>query len=566
MIYRPDVCGYCGAETWCDVRQNGKPQCRACEVIRFFEFVLYPPFGYHMDPWVRQTLRNVYGTLRPDGLLRYRRVYLCVPKKNQKSTLAGGLTDYHLWRAGRDEGVNRTQKMYGVASAKDQAGIVYEFARDYVKRVPELSQQIRYLDSTRRLLRRDGRAIYAVISTDGDVQDGIEPVFAVFDELHRWKSEKAASVFDVMVKGAVNVPESLIWEITTMGEEFESPLWYEEHEFARHILDGSLISESFYAAIYGADERRIANDPEYWKSREARVVANPSHEDNGGYLKDERLVELLNEAIAKPGKRAAYLRLNLNVQVAEGETPEVDMEVWGAAPSPGGVDLRTWEKYDMDRLIEAWGLAGRQCVAGLDLAWTTDMAGMTLVFPPVETAEPWKLLLWAWLPEDKVAELERRTRAPLKLWKDQGFLRTSEGAEIKTLELLDQVEACSKIFDVREVTFDKWGGMKAACNLVLVPKGFTCVDIPQTYAGLTEATKKFLGLYRSLNLAHGNHPILRWHVSCLALATDGGDNAKPMRPKRGTSAKRIDLVASTVTGFARAIVLAPQASGEIEVW
>jgi phage terminase large subunit-like protein len=119
--------------------------------------------------------------------------------------------------------------------------------------------------------------------------------------------------------------------------------------------------------------------------------------------------------------------------------------------------------------------------------------------------------------------------------------------------IIERVRWASRIFDVREVTFDRWGGIKAAANLLLVPEGFICVDIPQTIGGLTAATKHFIGLYMNRKLAHGNNPILNWHASCLALVTDGGDNCKPAKPPRDTASKRIDGVAATITAMARAL-------------
>lgn len=56
-------------------------------------------------------------------------------------------------------------------------------------------------------------------------------------------------------------------------------------------------------------------------------------------------------------------------------------------------------------------------------------------------------------------------------------------------------------------------------------------------------------------LAHGNNPILNWHASCLSLATDGGDNCKPVKPARDTASKRIDGIAALITAGARAFLL-----------
>ena len=63
--YRPETCAYCQADTWCEIRANGKPQCRACKVERFFSEILYPPLGYRLLDWQRKVLRDLYGTVVP---------------------------------------------------------------------------------------------------------------------------------------------------------------------------------------------------------------------------------------------------------------------------------------------------------------------------------------------------------------------------------------------------------------------------------------------------------------------------------------------------------------------
>jgi len=205
--------------------------------------------------------------------------------------------------------------------------------------------------------------------------------------------------------------------------------------------------------------------------------------------------------------------------------------------------------YDVGLLISKWGLAGRSCFAGIDMAWTTDMAALSLLFPPEGDDDQWRTLMFFWLPTERISDIERRTRAPLAKWARLGFLETTPGAEIDLLAIVNKVRWASGMFDVREVTFDKWGGIKAACNLLLVPEGFVCIDIPQTIGGLTAATKHFLGLYMNRKLAHGNNPVLNWHASCLSLQTDGGDNCKPLKPARDTAAKRIDGIAATITAL-----------------
>ncbi len=136
--YRPATCAYCKAETWCEKRSDGTPQCRACKIERFFERVLYPPLGYKLQSWQRKVLRNLYGTVNPEnGLRKFRRSFISVGKQNGKSFLLGGLPIYHLLMEAELQ-----PEAYGVASARDQAAIVYKAAALLVDVNPELTKKL----------------------------------------------------------------------------------------------------------------------------------------------------------------------------------------------------------------------------------------------------------------------------------------------------------------------------------------------------------------------------------------------------------------------------------------
>jgi phage terminase large subunit-like protein len=247
--YKPETCAYCAADTWCEIRANGKPQCRGCKVERFFSEILYPPLGYTLMGWQRKVLRELYGTVAPeDGLRQYRTAYVSVGKKNGKSFLIGGLPIYHLLMENE-----RNPEAYGAAAAKDQAGLVFKAAAQLVKANSDLQSRLKVLPSTKRIIRRDGNGFYAVLSADGDVQDGIEPSLSIRDEGHRWKTSKAETLQDVMTKGQISRHEPLDLAITTAGAEYESQLWWREYSYAKQILAGSLQSDRFYAAIWEAD-------------------------------------------------------------------------------------------------------------------------------------------------------------------------------------------------------------------------------------------------------------------------------------------------------------------------
>ena len=103
-------------------------------------------------------------------------------------------------------------------------------------------------------------------------------------------------------------------------------MWWQEYQHAKKVESGALPANGQFVAIWEADRSRIENEPDYWKSREARVAANPSHEDNeGGFLKDSALVGEMNKAIDEPSQRSKYLRYHLNVPLVQEEEPVIDM-------------------------------------------------------------------------------------------------------------------------------------------------------------------------------------------------------------------------------------------------
>jgi len=565
-VYRPDACAYCQAETWCEYRRDGRPQCRACKIERFVERLLYPPLKYRLD-WGRQLLRDIYGTVETEtGERRYLRAYISMAKKNGKSLWAAGLPLYHLLCENEPHA-----EAYGVAAARDQATVIFRHVCEFVKANPALKDKLRILPSTKRILRRDGSGFYAVLSADGDLQDGVEPSLNIFDEVHRWKTAKAQTLYDVLTKGTISRREPLTVEVTTSGEEHGSPIWRKEHDLAQKVLSGALPAERFYARIWAADQKRLEAEPEYWKSREARLAANPSHQDYGGFLRDDKILEELKKAMENPGDRPKYLRYHLNLMVSSIEERAIDMDRWQKCG--GGLDLRTWPTYDVEYLIRKWNLMGKPCWAGADASWTTDLTALSLVFPPFDTADTrtdyekcsdtakgitdivpvpcWTILMFYWMPAELVGTLERKTHAPLSNWVARGFIEATPGDVIDLQAVKDKIAWADEMFEVREVPFDPWNFTATATDLI--DKGFTCIKIPQVFSYLSAPTKKLVDLYVGGKLRHGNNPVLNWNAGCLAFQGDRKDNVQPAKPERAKSQNRIDGISATVTALARAM-------------
>jgi len=558
--YRPETCAYCHVDTWCEIRQNGKPQCRACKVERFFAEILYPPLGYRLLGWQRKVIRELYGVVNLNtGMRRYRHAYVSVAKQNGKSFLVGGLPIYHLLMESE-----RGPEAYGCAAAREQAGIVFRAAMQLVNVNSDLRHRFRILESTKRILRADGGGFYAVLSADGDVQDGIRPSLLIRDELHRWKTLRAKTLYDVTTKGQKSRTEPMDIAVTTAGMEYESPLWWSEYTHAKQVLSNAVNDPGYYAAIWEPDLKRIESDPEYWKSREARVAANPSHEDLGGFLKDSAIVDGLNKALTQPSEKSAYLRYDLNVPLKQEEEPIIDMTKWRACD--GGIELESWPEFDVDLFLRKWNLLDKPCWVGVDASWTIDFTAATFLFPPFAAdamgpgCDAWTILPFAWVPEEKIHQLQISCRVPLSSWVERKFLCATPGSAVDQRAVMDKIRWGRQMFDLRAMPYDRCNFRSEALNLA--DEGIPAIEVPQNFMNLSAATKFLLSKYLDQGIRHGNHPVLNWMASCLQLQYDHKDNCQPSKPERGKSSKRIDIIQAAVTAWSQALV-APQSKRSV---
>lgn len=547
-FYVPAKCDFCSAITWCELRESGKRQCRGCKVERFFANVLYKPLGYRLFGWTRKVLRDLYGTVNLEtGRRQYRRAYISVAKQNGKSFLIGGLPLYHLEMENEDGA-----EAFGAAAARDQAGIVFKAAETLITGNPELLRRFRVIPSVSKIVQRNGDGVYCVVSAEGKVHDGKRPSLLIRDEIHRWTTARSEVLRDVLTKGQISRKEPLDIQITTAGAEYECPMWWNEYQFAKQVQADPSIAPDYYVLIYEADAKRVESDPEYWTSKEARMAANPSHEDHGegGHLTDAAICVEMRKAIVDPAERPKYLRYHLNVPLKTSDDPVIDLHKW--QDGPGDVDLRTWPEYDTGLLIRKWGLIEKPCWCGVDASWTTDLTAAVLLFPPVDDTGEWAMLAKFWMPQQKVAERERKDRQPYSDWIRRGFMEASPGDVIDTKLIQKFVLWAREMFELQEVDFDRTNFSEASQELQ-DDHGITCVRIPQTLNDLTAPTKKLLEMYLQRKLRHGNNPVMNFCAACLSLKTDN-DRVQPAKPNRLKATKRIDGISAFVDAMARAMV------------
>ena len=489
---------------------------RAVEFIRCLKHTKGRWRGQAFDllPWQETIIRDVFGTVKEDGFRQYNTAYVEIPKKNGKSELAAGVALYmtcgdNEWGA----------EVYGCASDRQQASIVFDVAVDMVEQCPALKKRIKPVMSVKRLVYKPTNSFYQVLSAEAYTKHGLNVHAVIFDELH---SQPNRELFDVMTKGSGDArTQPLFFLITTAGTDRHS-VCFEQHQKAEDILCGRKADPTFYPVIYGAE------DDADWTSEEVWYRANPSlgHTIDIGKVRNACL-----SARDNPTEENIFRQLRLNQWVKQ-STRWMQMEKWDACAFP----------------VDEGELLGRECYGGLDLSSSIDITAFVLVFPPRDDSERYVFLPFFWIPEENMVRRVRRDHVPYDVWEKQGFLETTEGDVIHYGFIESFIEDLGKRFHIKEIAFDRWGAVQMVQNLEGL--GFTVVPFGQGFKDMSPPTKRLMELVLERNVAHGGHPVLRWMMDNIFVRTDPAGNIKPDKEK---STEKIDGAVAAVMALDRAV-------------
>jgi phage terminase large subunit-like protein len=469
---------------------------------------------FELIDWQEQIIRDLFGTLKPNGYRQFNTAYIEIPKKMGKSELAAAVALLLCCGDGEERA-----EVYGCAADRQQASIVFEVAADMIRMCPALSKRCKILTATKRIVFLPTNSFYQVLSAEAYSKHGFNIHGVVFDELHTQPNRK---LFDVMTKGSGDARmQPLYFLITTAGTDTKS-ICYETHQKAKDILEGRKIDPTFYPVIYGADESDDWTDPEVWKK------ANPSLGITVGIDKVKAACE---SAKQNPGEENSFRQLRLNQWVKQAVR-------W--------MPMDKWDKCAFK--VDPEELEGRVCYGGLDLSSSTDVSAFVLVFPPMDEDDKYVVLPYFWIPEENMEVRVNRDHVPYDVWERQGFLQTTEGNVIHYGFIEKFIEKLGERFNIREIAFDRWGAVQMVQNLENM--GFTVIPFGQGFASMSPPTKELMKLVLEERIAHGGHPVLRWMMDNIYIRTDPAGNIKADKEK---STEKIDGAVATIMALDRAI-------------
>lgn len=484
------------------------------------------------DAWqVAYILAPVFGWVKPseDEPGRHVRIvrdlYVEVSRKNGKTTLASGLALVLAFADGEPGA-----QVVAVAGSEKQARFCFDPAKKLAGASPELKAAgVKPLRS--RIIQPATDSYFEVAASVGDLLHGANLHGGIVDELHVHKSP---DVIDAVESGTGARDQPLVITITTADDGSPESVYAHRREFVEKLARGTIRNPSQYAVVFAADKEDAEGDAPFREATWKR--ANPGY---GVSPTAEFMRQAAAKAKQNPVERARFLRLHLGLRTKQ-QTKYIELETWDRNAG----------------MVDRGALRGRAAFGGLDLAATSDLSALAWVVP--DDAGGYDVAWRIWTPEANLPRLNERTANAAGEWVRQGWLTVTPGEVMDYDHIRSAVNLDREHFEVREVAYDPWNSTQLVNDLL--EDGAPMVTMRQGFVSMSPPLKELArllrqGTERTPLVRHGGHPVMRWMIDNLAVASDASDNVKPDKKHSGD---KIDGVVALVMGLDRARNRLPQ--------
>ncbi|WP_242982931.1 terminase large subunit [Clostridium sp. NJ4] len=475
--------------------------------IRFIEQKCKPSKGDFdqlvLQPWQHFIIGSLYGWVHKDtGIRRFREGLIFVGRKNGKTTLISGLSNYSV---GFD--YENGARVYVLANAEQQAHELFDEAKAMVKTSPFLKKRYKPLRSIIRY--EDKFSQIEARASDSKRLDGLNTHLGIFDEIHEFQDFKLINVIKKS-RGARKQP--LIIYITTAGYVLDGPLmqFYDDGKECLENIDDNIDERTFYY-MAKLDSIEEAEEPRNW------IKANP----NIGLMDFVGLVSDWKKDRKSPQERADWITKQFNIFA---DVTELSL-----------VDIETINKNS--KTIDIDTLKGLECTGGYDLSETEDFTSAVLEFP-LPTSEVF-VLCHSWISKARYNRDKNKQR--LDEWIKAGDLTVIPGMYVKDIYVQEWFVEQRKKYKITKIMYDPAKALRL--NEALKDLGFKTEIVRQGFITLGGPLQDFKQMLLDGKVIYNNSKIYRWYLKNVKLVEDRNKNWIPTKQSKN---RKIDGFAATL--------------------
>lgn len=516
---------------------------RANRIFQWFETCCHHPRGVFSGQLIKLNssqkfdLGLIFGWVHMEtGRRRFKKVFDMQARGNAKSVKASGIANYGMcadcvYPPGHPE-----QRKYElspevdcVAVDKQQAKIVWQDATTMGKASKPISSHLKFKSNVVEHKTRGG--MMRPFSKDTNNKDGAAPCIYIIDEYH---AHPTSFMYDIGQSSMGKRAQSLMYIITTAGNNAENNPCKKEYDICCKILTGEIIQEDYCVIIRQLDKD---DNPHDFKNL---LKANPILREPTEYSEILRQEIISEHDIAygsgDPAKIREWLIKRCDLWQAGSTDKYMDgcMDKWHA---------NEVSKEEFERLTH-----GLPCLVGVDLSKRIDLTGQAFLFRLPDGR--FALRAHGFIPQAALKKHEHSDRVPYGYWCQKGYCTATEGEVVDYDYLIEN--ARQEEFDNRWniLEWDLDAALATQLENTLQKQDYEVAEIRQNIMTLSEPTKLFRELTIQGKLIHEKNECLDWCVSNAYQYSDANENIR-LSKKNKDDSQRIDLLAASINTLAR---------------
>ena len=540
-----------------DLKRQGTPDfpyvfdtTRADRITRFMELLVQVrgPFSGQrigLQPWQVFDLGCLYGWVDMNTGARRFTVSLNVRGRgNVKSTENSGKALYAMTSDACYPPYHPELAQYEMnpevecaAVDKTQARRVTDDAREIARKTPELSKRL-HIPRSNPITHKKRGGFLRALSSDTKNKDGGAPCYFCVDE---YEAHPTSTIYDLGLNSFGKRMQSLLDCIMTAGDDADNRPGKREEDYAKQILDGDVVDETYFVMIREVPDGENPHDRSRW------LWANPVLRYPNEY--SAILLKQIESEYTKAygSMDAEKIRKFLTRRLCQWVTAAVNSYL-------NDQQLEMVRNAMVSRTAFAELTDGLECFAGFDLGKRIDLSGVGAVF--ILDDGRVAIRMHGFMPQNGVLRHEHTDKVPYRDWIKRGFVTETEGDVTDNRYVRDWIYANRDAhgWTVREVDYDGHNAVDLAIGMCEdEAREDFCVEIRQTCAGQNLAVKGFRELLLQGKLVLEYSPLALWCLKNAIEVTNNYGDSK-LSKKHKDDSQRIDPVAAVMNALSRALV------------
>lgn len=482
-----------------------------------------PTFGESCAQWVFDLVASIFGAYDHDsGRRLITEWFICLPKKNSKSTIAAGIMMTAVilnWRQSAEFAI--------LAPTIEVAQNSFSPSRDMVKHDEDLDELLQVQTHIKTITHRNSGATLKVVAADSNTVGGKKSVGTLVDELWLFgKQANAENMLREAIGGLASRPEGFVIYLTTQSDDPPAGVFRQKLQYARDVRDGKIEDKRFVPVIFEHPPEMVASK-QHLKVENLAMV-NP----NLGYSVDQEFLEREFKKAQTEGEESfrGFLAKHANVEIGLALRSDrwAGTEFWEAAALV--------PKLTLEDLIERCEVID----VGIDGGGLDDLLGLAVVGREKVTRR-WLLWTHAWA-HPSVFERRKEVAPTLRDFEREGDLTVVEqiGDDVRDVADIVALIHAAGLLDKVGADPAGIGGVLDALVEANVPED-KVIGISQGWkmSGAIKTTERKLA---EGVLVHGGQRLMAWSVGNARVVPVG--NAVNITKQVSGSAKIDPLMAA----------------------